>query len=275
MTTERSEPGAAAAGPAGRSGDAADELRALWERTQAEVAQAFQCVDWGEDEIARAQARHPDAADLLWHSWDIIQPPEVFPLTEFVWRGHMRELLERIAAGQDTRPATYAEICIVCREASALAPLTTSAAGLYMRAWLKAFPDNPIPFPGELGSQAGMRAHYEAIRGSGIDDLEREVRAKIARRNPNRRLPKDLECDGRHNGREVACRFAAALFPASSINPATARDRRPARNSAGTPPRRSPGPGQPELPAASLPRLIPAPSASRPAGFLNVRSTSP
>jgi hypothetical protein len=68
-----------------------------------EVAEASTLVDIAEDEIEQATGRHPGAADDLFHAYPILLPAIGASAwgTEFVLRAHCRELLERIAAGQD------------------------------------------------------------------------------------------------------------------------------------------------------------------------------
>ncbi len=83
----------------------------LLARVQAEVTGAAALVDVAEDEIEQAAVRHPQAADDLFHCFRLLVPAFEARAwgTEFVLRAHCRELLERVAAGQDTRPGTNAE----------------------------------------------------------------------------------------------------------------------------------------------------------------------
>ncbi|WP_148083799.1 hypothetical protein [Micromonospora sp. Llam0] len=173
-------------------------------------------MDWAEDEIAKATHRHPDQADAIYHAFSLIRRGH-FGLempSDFVYRSHAAELLERIAAGADTTVATAAELCLVCAETSQLAPMHGAAAGLYFRLWRTAFPDHPCT--PELVDQ---QVPYEMLHGSRIDELEQVLRHKFT--DPHRRLI-DIDCSGTHHGRPVTCRFATA--------PAEA-DRRPARRS--------------------------------------------
>lgn len=174
----------------------ADEtLAELWERTKAEVDRAFRPLIWVDDEIRQAQQRHPEAADLLFHALPLLVRTAGMPDIEFVYRGHARELLERAAAGQDTRPGTAAEVALACCRASMQAPLNTEATGLYMKMWAQAFPGKEA-----YEGQAEHDAWY--VRQYGVADMERVTRRRLTR--PDRRLPKDLECDGGHG----SCRFA-------------------------------------------------------------------
>jgi hypothetical protein len=189
-----------------------------------ELTDACAAMHWAEDEIASAIRRHPYHADALYHSFELIRPRDIGPGmgAEFVYRSHAAELLDRVAAGADTRPATAAELCLLCCEASLRAPLHGPAAGLYFRMWLQAFPDKPI-----TAGQADEQVHYEKLYGAHIDDLQQTLHQKAA--DPNRH-PRDIDCAGKHHGTPVACRYATTPpIPAPVvIDPATA-DRRAAR----------------------------------------------
>lgn len=156
----------------------------------------FEQMEWAEDEIQAAQRRHPAARDMLYHSFKLLCQPHELMKKEHVYRAHCRELLERVAAGQDTRPGTAAEICIACCEASQVAPLTSTAAGLYSRMWPLAFPDHDDAAFGQ------SRVHYEALKGRQIDELEQESRHKLA--VADRRIT-EIDCGGMHHGERVNC----------------------------------------------------------------------
>jgi hypothetical protein len=154
---------------------------------------AMTLMGWSEEEIESMSRSHPDQADRIWHSFSLLRPTSELMGTEFVYRSHCRELLERVVAGEDTRPGTAAECCIACCETSQIAPFNTAGTGLYMRMWCKAgFPD--VDFP---------REHYEAIKGEAIDENEQLVRKKLAR--GWRRLPKVIK----HSPRCPASRATA------------------------------------------------------------------
>jgi len=174
-----------------------ETLAGLWERTKAEVEQAFRPLLWADDEIRQAQQRHPEAADLLQHALPLLGRPGGMPDTEFVCRGHARELLERVAKGEDTRPGTAAEVVLACSQASLAAPLNTEGTGLYMKMWGEAFPDHPA-----YEGQAEHDAWY--VRQYGVAEMEHQTRRRLTQ--PGRRLPKALECSGGHG----PCRFAQA-----------------------------------------------------------------
>jgi hypothetical protein len=147
----------------------------LVQEVSSQLGPIFEQMEWAEDEIAQAQRRHPARADLLWTTFRLLVPTQDLMRTEFVYRSHCRELLERVARGKDTRPGTSAELGIVCCHTSLLAPLTTAGSGLYLRVWAKAFPDRPV-----LDDRGEQLEHYEALKGSVIDEHEAVMRRKLS-----------------------------------------------------------------------------------------------
>lgn len=153
-------------------------------------------MQWGEDEIVLAQHRHPDHADTLYHCFCLLHPTFGPMSTEFVYRSHAHELLERVAAGHDTRPATAAEVVLALCEASHTAPLNTTAIGLLSRMWHTAFPDHD-----EFDTD---REHWEKLHGTAIDDAEADTRARLA---VSDRAIDSPTCTGWHAGEPVTCRY--------------------------------------------------------------------
>lgn len=125
---------------------------------------------WAEQEIAAAQHRHRSAADRIWRSFNLLKPT-LGRMREPVYRAHCRELLDRVAHSEDTRPGTAAECCIAMCEISLRVPLSTAAVGLYTRMWtfMRLVPDD----------MTTTNEHYEALAGSQIDEHEALLRAKL------------------------------------------------------------------------------------------------
>lgn len=170
------------------------------------LAGIFEAMEWAEDEIERAAKRHPQAWDLLYHSFILIRPRdgmELLTRTEPMMRAHSRELLERVAAGQDTRLATDAEICVAMSEVSQITMIRPEAAGLYARAFGRVFKDsNPW---------AEREDHYEALYAGEIDELEAMTRHKLADRE---RVLDPKDCTGTHHGEPApSCRFSTGQAP--------------------------------------------------------------
>lgn len=163
-----------------------DEL--LTEIKQA-VTPTLEQADWAEDEIAQAQHRHRDRADLLYHAFGLLRPTAALVRTEWVYRAHCRELLDRLAAGRDTRPATAAELASLCSRISQTVPLSTPAVTVYLRATAR--------LPGHPGPPGLDPGAYEHVAGAEADRLQGEARARLLR--PERRLT-DITCGGTHHG---------------------------------------------------------------------------
>ncbi|MEU7906402.1 hypothetical protein [Actinoplanes sp. NPDC049118] len=156
------------------------DLAQLFTDTEQTLQTVFDAMTLAEDEISKAQDRHPQAKDDIWRSFILLTPTsDVLARNDLVFRAHCRELLDRVAAGADTRPGTAAECCVALCEVSQRVPLNTSAAGLYARMWKQA----ELP-PIELGDAS---VHYEALEGALIDDQEQLLRTKL--RQPTRQLP--------------------------------------------------------------------------------------
>lgn len=163
-------------------------------------------VDQSEQEIEAAIKRHPDKTDDLYHSFRLLLPTFPVMSTEALYREHCRELLERIARGADTRPGTDAEICCGFEGASQLAPLNTTGAGVYARAFAAVFPEQHARI------WADQAEHYEALRGPQIDEETALLRRKlsVADRTLKAHPPK---CPGFHHSVEVVCRYAKTEEP--------------------------------------------------------------
>lgn len=177
--------------------DTAAARRAEWLQLTSEASEAFSWVAIADTEVRRAQEGHPDQADLVYHAWPLMERPYWLPTIPFVYAGYIRELLDRVAAGQDTLPGTAAEIAVACSLVLDL-KFAHALAGLYHRMWLAAFPGH-LAYEG----QAEAGAWYERDAGSEIDVHEAELRRIL--RQPRRRLPDPITCDGGHG----ACRFAS------------------------------------------------------------------
>ncbi len=163
------------------------------------LAAEFDRMELAEDEIRKAQIRHPAHRDRLWHSFSLLKPNMGLKrmASELVYRAHCRELLERVVAGTDTRSGTAAEVCCVVLETGELSPLTSAAVGLHLRMWEAA----GLP---AIDGSSEARVHYEALKKSVIDDHERVAREKVAVKD--RRLGA-ITCRGLHHGKMVKCAY--------------------------------------------------------------------
>jgi hypothetical protein len=164
-----------------------------------QLAPLFEQMDWCDDEIEEARRRHPYDADLLYHAFLLLRPTDELMRTEFVYRSHCRELLERLVEGNAdlTQWPTNAELALHCCHASQQAPLTTAATTVYMRAWKAAFPGRTELMDGSV--------HYEHVAGGRADSLASTMRRRLRQ---EWRVLGEVECPGRHHGEPAPqCRF--------------------------------------------------------------------
>jgi hypothetical protein len=117
---------------------------------------------WAEEEIEAAQRRHGEKdRGPLWHSFRLLRATHEREWPELVFRAHCREVLDRVAAGYDTRPATDAEKLVVLSAASQTAPLNGGAETLYLRIGARMLPHIFDGVCDVLDVQA-----YEKVHGS-------------------------------------------------------------------------------------------------------------
>jgi len=149
----------------------------------------FSMMEIAESEIELAQYRHGEKPVVrdetgkvispkgrLWRSFRLLVPTgEMSDRAEFVYRAHCAQILDRVAAREDTREATDAEMMLALGQASLAAPLKASAAGLYLRLFTRAFPHQAADIWGELDRSA---EDYDRLYNSQIDQDEAFLRRK-------------------------------------------------------------------------------------------------
>lgn len=178
--------------------DDADPMSQMLKETATWVASASQPIEWAEAEIEKASTEHPEYADDLFHAFELLTPTANVMRTEFVYRSHCAELLERVVAGEDTRAPTNAEVAAACSETSLAGPLTTAGFTVYVRAWAAAFPDKLYVLGDDIDS-------YEHVAGYEADTLERGLRRKLTVQD---RTLRNVSCPGDHRGTPTpSCRY--------------------------------------------------------------------
>lgn len=157
----------------------------------------FDRIGWAEDEIAQAVTRHPEQADAIYHSFSLLSGGDAAERmsVEAVYRAHAREILERVARGQDTRPGTAVEVVIGLLAAAERAPLSQRGV-------------RPVRAPvGRCGPAGSRRVHREAGTHRGAARLAHRRRG--SRRPP--RMPERRPQARAHRVRRLAPRPAGAL----------------------------------------------------------------
>jgi len=140
----------------------------------------FGVMELCEDEITKAQARHPEHKDIVWRDGFKLLCPNVYvrDASEPVYRAHCAELLDRVAQGLDTTLGTRAEIMMGLSSSSLIAPLSHTATVLYARLFSKILPDAPIIYD------------LEALGAMDFDGTVETLLAELSKkcRDPGRKL---------------------------------------------------------------------------------------
>jgi hypothetical protein len=136
---------------------------------------AFRKMEIAEEEIAKAKRRSPEHAERLHRAFLLLCPSEALAsAAERLYRLHCRELLARVAAGDDTRTATNAELASVLSVLSLAAPLDRSATLLYWRIFGALLPKEAEELRAGIGPVAA-----DAYDETCAKDLERTLRKKL------------------------------------------------------------------------------------------------
>lgn len=137
-------------------------------------------LEWAQSEIEKAQARHGEQGmGPLWNSFTLLQHTHEMLLREPLFRAHCREILERVARNEDTRPGTDAEMIVPLHKISLVTPMNSAAACLYFRLLARSVPELARAASAEIDLPA-----YEKIHGRAADEYEAELRDRL--RNDSR-----------------------------------------------------------------------------------------
>lgn len=129
----------------------------LWRK----LSQVFEQMQWAEEEIKAAEQQHMecwarvhDAFRYL--AWKLMVGP-----CERIYRTHVREIIERVIAGEDLRRGTWAEVLATLSEASLEAPLNQTGLAAMVQAFGKVYSDSRLatpvmePYPGAAAELVG------------------------------------------------------------------------------------------------------------------------
>jgi hypothetical protein len=115
----------------------------LFEELRQSTMGIFEKMEIAEYEIEKGMRRHPDRADIIYKDSFKYLCPSSRPDNELLYRGHCREIIERIATSSDPRLATAAELLIPFSEASLMSPLTTVGTYIYYKLFIQCFGKAP------------------------------------------------------------------------------------------------------------------------------------
>ncbi|MER5352531.1 hypothetical protein ABT093_19640 [Kitasatospora sp. NPDC002551] len=137
-----------------------------------QAAPAAEGWELAEEEISAARERHGETErGPLWNAFLLLQPSDVLESAPLLYRAHVRELLERVAAREDTRPATSAELLAALSAGSVQVPLSPSAVCLAARLVARLPPGDTLPVDVEVLDIEG----YERLFGAEADEHARQL----------------------------------------------------------------------------------------------------
>ena len=140
------------------------------------VRTTFERMEIAEEEIEAAKIRHPKESESIHRAFGLLCPSNpIRDLSDDVFRFHCREILDRVASGQDVRQGTTAELLGFLSEASQMAPPTRVSALLYQELFARLYPDR-------IGRPAASIAMPEPdpFEREEIVSLDRRLRVKLA-----------------------------------------------------------------------------------------------
>ena len=156
------------------------DLNDMVTRIETQLTPLFDLMGIAEEEIEAAQKRFHEPVGKgdgpIWNSFTLLMPTHPDMKAESLYRVHCRELLDRVGRGEDTRPATHAEMIFALSEASLRAPLDNGATGLYLKLGLKCFPDVMSRVMDEIGRSVG---DYERLHGREMEEYEEYLKRRL------------------------------------------------------------------------------------------------
>lgn len=135
------------------------------------VGRVLDLVAVAEEEIANATKEHPEKAKELRAAFhEHLFPGELANFSADVYRSHAREVLGRVARGEDVAPGTDAECLVALSLASLKAPLASGHLAAMERVFASVYPD-----------KQGENIGREAYAGE-TEEILSELRKRIGRR---------------------------------------------------------------------------------------------
>lgn len=154
-----------------------DALREFFgERVAGAIEGVFSRMELAEEEIEAAKRRHPRLAGRIHQAFLHLCPtPALSSAGEKAFRAHCRELLERVAAGEDLRPGTAAEVLSILSELSLAAPLDRIGTLLFVKLFASLFPEAAATM--HRYDEPPQADRYEKER---VAELEVSLRRKLS-----------------------------------------------------------------------------------------------
>lgn len=149
------------------------EIHQLYTELEQSLSDIFNRMDIAEDEISAAIVRDPSHGDAYNGSFGLLLPTETLH-SDILYRNHCRNILGRVAIGEDTRPGTDAEVLGAFSMATLVAPPGRTLTLAYARLFGRMFPERDDIY-GTLTEHTGQ----ERTPGD-VDNLIAKTRRKLA-----------------------------------------------------------------------------------------------
>jgi len=129
------------------------------------VGQTFAAMEIAEEEIARAHLTKAESSK----AFGAMCPTEPIRGKALeLYRAHAKELVSRVKAGADLRPATDAELLAVFSDTSLIAPTGQNGAAAFEALWARVFPR------AKIGGEPAGREHWKGA----VDEVIETARRK-------------------------------------------------------------------------------------------------
>ncbi len=141
------------------------------------IAGVFEQMAVAEEEITAAKLRYPEHVEVVHDSFRYLVSSAIVNqlYSDKLYRGHCREIIDRVVKGEDVTLATDAELLVLYAEASLRAPLNGMGALLYFEAFLAVFGPDEVPVP--ANDMAFLRKEYGTFAADEKDRQRRKFAA--------------------------------------------------------------------------------------------------
>lgn len=170
-------------------------IASIFQGLREQTNDIFACMESAEAEIAVAMRQYPNRCDMLYGTFLSLRP--LFPFcSDMLYRAHCRELLERVAYGEDVTQPTRAEMLELLQRVSAFIPFHSHAGALYRLVFEEVF-------PGKFAEAAdGVETLNERFPGE-TDPLRVEIIGELLKVTAKREQPRlDTRWRGEENSHE-------------------------------------------------------------------------
>jgi len=149
------------------------DIAKILTETRSALEPIFERIAIAEGQISAAKERDPANAERYDASFMLLVPTDTI-LSDRLYTHHCREILGRVAVGEDTRPGTNAEVLGALSMATNIAPPGRTLSLAYARLFEEIMPEH-----GELADTLTDSVGKEHYPGD-VDELIETTRRKLS-----------------------------------------------------------------------------------------------